>query len=296
MTARLAVVTSGFPRVSETFALNELLALRERDMLAGVFATKPGDWSQVQPQVGVLRDLVRILPDGDVDRQADALVAGLPAGVTALHGYFAHRPAAVAAAGAARLGLPYGFSAHALDVRKVHPGELAARAARARAAWSRATTTRRARWRATGCWRASCPTAWTSLASRPEPEATPPGRCGCSPSDGWSRRRASTSPLAAIAQLGGTVSLRIIGAGPDEARLRQLGGLLGSRRGRRLRRPPHARRAAPGVRRRRRRRRAVRDRLPGRSRRAAQRGSRGHGVGAGGRRQRRRRSVRCRRA
>ncbi len=40
---RLAVVTSGFPRLSETFALNELLALEARGMLAGIFATKRGD-------------------------------------------------------------------------------------------------------------------------------------------------------------------------------------------------------------------------------------------------------------
>jgi glycosyltransferase involved in cell wall biosynthesis len=49
--------------------------------------------------------------------------------VTGIHGYFAHDPAAVAARAAALLGLPYGFSAHALDVRKVGPDELAARAA-----------------------------------------------------------------------------------------------------------------------------------------------------------------------
>jgi len=38
---RIAVVVSGFPRLSETFAVNELLALAERDALAGIFATKP---------------------------------------------------------------------------------------------------------------------------------------------------------------------------------------------------------------------------------------------------------------
>lgn len=39
--ARVAVVVSGWPRLSETFALNELLAMARRGLLAGVFATKP---------------------------------------------------------------------------------------------------------------------------------------------------------------------------------------------------------------------------------------------------------------
>ena len=133
VTVRLAVITSGFPRISETFALNELLALRRRGMLAAVLATKPGDWTRVQPHVAALRDVVTVLPDGDVDRQTDAVVDGLTgSAVTALHGYFAHHPAALAAAASARLGLPYGFTAHAFDVRKVHRDELAGRALRAR--------------------------------------------------------------------------------------------------------------------------------------------------------------------
>jgi glycosyltransferase involved in cell wall biosynthesis len=105
----IVVVTSGFPRLSETFALNELLALRERGMLAAVFATKPGTWSSVQPQVESLRDLVHVLPPGSVQEQA-----------------------AVAAAAARRLGVPHGFSAHALDIRKVPAPEMAERAGTAR--------------------------------------------------------------------------------------------------------------------------------------------------------------------
>ena len=105
---QVAVVVSGWPRVSETFALNELLALDRAGLLAGTFATKPGDRSLRQPVV-------------------DAALAGRA--VTGVHGYFAHRPAAVAERAAALLGVPFGFSAHALDVRKVTAEELAARAA-----------------------------------------------------------------------------------------------------------------------------------------------------------------------
>jgi glycosyltransferase involved in cell wall biosynthesis len=125
---QVAVVLSGWPRVSETFALHELEALRRAGMLAAAFATKPGDRSLCQPGVGDLH--VDVLPAGPVERQAAALAAGLRARrVDAVHGYFAHRPADVAARAASTLGVPYGFSAHALDARKA--ADLAGRAAAA---------------------------------------------------------------------------------------------------------------------------------------------------------------------
>lgn len=129
---RVAVVVSGWPRVSETFALNELRALQRAGMLAGVFATKPGDDRLVQPGVADIDPPAVVLDDGDVDAQAAQLASMLEgAGVSAVHGYFAHRPAEVAAAAARLLGVPYSFSAHALDVRKVPADALAARASQA---------------------------------------------------------------------------------------------------------------------------------------------------------------------
>jgi glycosyltransferase involved in cell wall biosynthesis len=130
--ARLAVVVSGWPRVSETFAINELLAMHRAGLLAAVFATKSGDRSLCQPGVAELDRLVEVLPDGTVTEQGE-IVAGRLAGtpVTGVHGYFAHRPAAVAQVAAAHLEVPFGFSAHALDVRKIAPIELARRAAAA---------------------------------------------------------------------------------------------------------------------------------------------------------------------
>jgi len=131
---RVAVVTSGFPRRSETFAVNELRALADRGVLAGIFATKPGDaGGDAQPDALSLLGLAEILP-GDTPRaQGRALAARLEGrGVTGLHAYFAHAPAEVALHAARRLRLPFGFSAHAKDARKVAPAELAARARRAR--------------------------------------------------------------------------------------------------------------------------------------------------------------------
>ncbi len=124
-TARVAVVLSGWPRVSETFALNELIALRDAGILAGAFATKPGGPGPHQPGVEQLAPLVEMLPEGDAIAQGAHLARRLEgAGVTGVHGYFAHQPAAVARAAAGVLGVPYGFSAHALDVRKVTPDDL----------------------------------------------------------------------------------------------------------------------------------------------------------------------------
>ena len=51
MTTRLAVVMSGFPRTSETFAVAELVALSRAGMLARLYATKAGDGAVPQPGV-----------------------------------------------------------------------------------------------------------------------------------------------------------------------------------------------------------------------------------------------------
>ncbi|MDQ3816890.1 MAG: glycosyltransferase [Acidobacteriota bacterium] len=129
---KLAVIVSGFPRRSETFALNELLALEERGALACVFATKPGETCAPQPGCERLLDRVQLLPQVGPIEQA-AIVAERLEGLNlrGIHGYFAHTPAEVAAHAAARLRLPYGFSVHARDARKVAPDDLARRAQRA---------------------------------------------------------------------------------------------------------------------------------------------------------------------
>lgn len=127
--ARVAVVVSGWPRVSEVFALNELLALHRRGMLAAILAVKPGETGPRHPATAELDHLVEVLAPGDIDTQADYVAKRMiETGATGVHGYFAHEPAAVAAAAADRCGVPYGFSAHALDARRVAPNELGQRA------------------------------------------------------------------------------------------------------------------------------------------------------------------------
>ena len=126
---KLVMLVSGFPRRSETFALNELLALDGAGCLEAVFATKPGEQGPPQPGAERLLPKVRVLAPGSPAEQAAEVVERLGgAEVTAVHGYFAHLPTEVAARAARSLGVPYGFSVHALDARRVRPAELADRA------------------------------------------------------------------------------------------------------------------------------------------------------------------------
>jgi glycosyltransferase involved in cell wall biosynthesis len=130
--SRIVVVTSGFPRRSETFALGEMLALDKRGALAAIFATKPGDGSGLQPGCERLMSRVRVLPPETPAQQAASLIDSLNGQkVSGIHGYFAHLPAEVAQAAAKQLRVPFGFSTHARDARKVAATELAERAGRA---------------------------------------------------------------------------------------------------------------------------------------------------------------------
>ncbi|HET6977078.1 MAG TPA: glycosyltransferase [Pyrinomonadaceae bacterium] len=131
-TSRVAVVVSGFPRRSETFMLGELLALESSGTLAAVFATKTGELGQAQPGTERLTRYVEFLPEASVEEQARAIRHALATRqVNGIHGYFAHRPAEVAQHAARMLGVPFGFSVHAKDLRKVAPDAFAQRAAAA---------------------------------------------------------------------------------------------------------------------------------------------------------------------
>jgi glycosyltransferase involved in cell wall biosynthesis len=117
---RIAMVVSGFPRCSETFLLNELIALDDAGMLLAIFATKPGDGGLVHPEVRRLADRVVQLPAAGAEEQvafAESRLHGTR--VAGVHGYFAHEPASIALRLAQRLDVPFGFSVHAKDLRKI---------------------------------------------------------------------------------------------------------------------------------------------------------------------------------
>ena len=125
----IIVILSGFPRRSETFALNELLALEKRGLLAAIFATKSGDGLPPHPDCTPLLNKVHFLPPGSPSAQANWLVqfwGNRP--LAGIHAYFAHLPAEVAILAARQLHVPYGFSTHALDARKIPASQLEQRA------------------------------------------------------------------------------------------------------------------------------------------------------------------------
>jgi glycosyltransferase involved in cell wall biosynthesis len=128
-TSKVAIVVSGFPRRSETFMVSELLALEASGALAAVFATKAGETGESQPGTEKLNKYVVFLPEGTVEEQARAIRSALAnTRVSGVHGYFAHQPAEVAQHAAQMLRVPFGFSVHARDLRKVAPETLAQRA------------------------------------------------------------------------------------------------------------------------------------------------------------------------
>ncbi len=124
------MITSGFPRISETFALNELLALDRAGAIEAIFATKAGDGRPPHPGIESLVERVQRIPAGDPEAQARWVAGRLAsAPIDGVHAYFAHAPGEIAERAAAAVGVPYSFSAHARDVRKV-PREVLRRRAR----------------------------------------------------------------------------------------------------------------------------------------------------------------------
>ena len=127
----VAIVLSGFPRRSETFALAEVAALDERGLVAEIFSTKPGEDGPAQPLARSLAHRVHPL-SGDANVQAAQAARILSTRrISGVHAYFAHTPASVGLKLADLIGVPFGFSMHARDARKVSRHDLQARANRA---------------------------------------------------------------------------------------------------------------------------------------------------------------------
>lgn len=146
---RVAYVLRTFPKLSETFILGEILALRRLGVDVRVFALERGREPRVHPAARRLLAGVTFVParldgragDARAARRAhEAAGAWIGArlarlGVTHVHAHFAGPAAVAAAAAARRAGATYSFTAHAKDIfsRKVDWAWLrrAARGARA---------------------------------------------------------------------------------------------------------------------------------------------------------------------
>lgn len=132
---RVLYVLKTFPKLSETFILGELVALRRRGVDVGVLALERGDDHPVHPEArrllprvryvpaAVLRRAPRRPPCGLDPRHAAAWSAGEWAAgwlardpVDHLHAHFAGPAAAAACAASAGTAIPFSFTAHAKDI------------------------------------------------------------------------------------------------------------------------------------------------------------------------------------
>lgn len=164
-TTDLAVLVNGFPRLSETFVLHELLELERRGLRLHVFALRRPDEVVQQDALSDLRATVEYLPDGTVPYRrsrvrlahsalllqrrlgylhgyAEVLASpefsrsiGMNAALLAhrlvrlgsppLYVHFAHKPATIGRFASLLAGVPYALSAHAKDIWLTPEAELA---------------------------------------------------------------------------------------------------------------------------------------------------------------------------
>jgi glycosyltransferase involved in cell wall biosynthesis len=217
----IAIVVSGFPRRSETFALGELAALDAAGTLAAIFATKPGDGAAPHPQAERLARRVVMLPPDSPRAQAESVVGHLrDREVAGVHGYFAHTPAEVAAHAAAQLGVPYGFSAHARDTRKVPREELQQRG-RAAAVVVACNTDVAASLRDSGIAAELVPHGVDVARFAPCENGHAGDRLRLLAVGRLVEKKGFAVLLSAVARLDVPFSLRIVGEGPESMRLQR---------------------------------------------------------------------------
>lgn len=165
----LAIVVKRFPRLSETFVLNEFLELRRQGVPVRLFALADPHEPHVQPDAEELRPEVTYLQGGPPWRRAWAAAAAVShhpdgvgralafglrrrsratwrhlfealvlvdhldrEGVGHLHAHFAHSPSAVADLAHRVSGVSYSFTAHAKDLYTTPSAYVAARGLKAR--------------------------------------------------------------------------------------------------------------------------------------------------------------------
>jgi len=161
----LAVLVNGFPRLSETFVLQELLELERRGLRLHLFALRRPEEIVQQAALSELRATVEYLSDGSVPHQRTRVrlahgalllqrrlgyVNGFSDVVTSpeftrslgeraallahrlvrlgsppLYIHFAHKPATIGRFAALLAGVPYALSAHAKDIWLTPEDELA---------------------------------------------------------------------------------------------------------------------------------------------------------------------------
>lgn len=115
---RLLYLLKRFPRLSQTFVLNELLELERQGADVGVVARAGSDEPLSHQGMGSLRARVEYLPlPGGDEETVAAVLRHAPAHV---HAHFATWGARAAHLAGTRTGVPYSFTAHARDIYGDH--------------------------------------------------------------------------------------------------------------------------------------------------------------------------------
>src|SRR5680860_475753 len=188
-------------------------------MLVRIYATKSGDGAVPQPGVDEVLPLLRVLPAGDAAQQATAMVEDLgDAKVDGVHGYFAHRPAEVAALAAGDLGVGFSFSVHALDARRVPAAELADRA-RAASGVVACNTDVAQHVEVPGAQVRFLPHGVDLERFRPRPHPDSEGRVRVLAVGRLVEKKGFSTLIDAVARLQVPYMLRIVGTGAEHARL-----------------------------------------------------------------------------
>lgn len=137
---RVGYVLKVFPRLSQTFVLNELLAHQRAGAAVEVFSLRcPPASAHLDAWKALRTPIVHLGAEGEEPPEAelsDRLAREVKRrGIAHLHAHFANIATAVARAAATAAGIPYSFTAHARDVfdAKVVPADLAAKLAGAAA-------------------------------------------------------------------------------------------------------------------------------------------------------------------
>jgi glycosyltransferase involved in cell wall biosynthesis len=135
MTLPVGYVLLEYPRYSETFILNELLALAPHNVPARVFCLRgqvaPSD---IHPS---LRSRVELLANGDASHEDPEAQAGVLAdrcrelGIGHLHCHYANYPTEVGLAARKRARVGVSFTGHAKDIFTMDAGKLGRRISRA---------------------------------------------------------------------------------------------------------------------------------------------------------------------
>ena len=133
---RVAYVLKRYPRLSQTFVLNEMLELERQGVDLAIVALKEGGDGAVDEKVRALRAPVHDLPsaaDGVPEAVAVARLL-VKLGVGHVHAHFATSAATAASLASVITGIPYSFTAHARDIyhESVNSTALATKIERAR--------------------------------------------------------------------------------------------------------------------------------------------------------------------